>query len=387
MKWSGRKPSSASASSSSSKPSFISHVSSFSWLSKFKQMKINSDSEAKSEKLMQNSPSDATTTIKHYPTQNSPSDGSSQFPCGNRGRFYGGGEDDAFWRLSFGEEFTNDQKKKSKDILKPVMYSLDVKRHGRRRRRREDRKLLNETKSAKEVECLKRRYERKAQRALQEQLLKLQNAAEEAEFVASSKCKSLEKDELQFESPRTQLFPSYVDAESSGLGFQSVRENGVNQCEEFKAKVNKRRESVHVSRELQRRKPKQSSKVRVHSPKMATKVEIRKMKAIEDKKKAKLKMKKEEEEIVEETEEGLDSFAVVKCSLDPQQDFRDSMIEMIKEKEISQPEEMEELLACYLSLNSNEYHDIIIKAFRQVWLCMSHSSLCNKSEKQCCYYD
>lgn len=306
-------------------------------------MKINSDSEAKSEKLM----------------QNSPSDGSSQFPCGNRGRFYGG-NDDAFWRLSFGEEFTNDQKKKSKDILKPVMYSLDARRHGRRRGR-EDRKLLNETKSAKEVECLKRRYERKAQRVLQEQLLILQNAAEEAEF----------------ESPRTQLFSSYVDAESSGLGFQS---------EEFKAKVNKRRESVHVSRELQRRKPKQSSKVRVHSPKMATKVEIRKIKAIEDKKKAKLKMKKEEE-IVEETDEGLDSFAVVKCSLDPQQDFRDSMIEMIKEKHISQPEEMEELLACYLSLNSNEFHDIIIKAFRQVWLCMSQSSLCNKSDKQCCYYD
>jgi len=339
-------------------------------------MKINLDSEAKSEKLMQNSPSDATTTIKHYPTQNSPTDSTSQFPCENRGRFYGGnGDDDAFWRLSFGEEFTNDQKEKSKDILKPVMYNLEAKRHGRRRR--EDRKLLNETKSTKEVECLKRRYERKGQRVLQEQLLKLQNAAEEAEFVASSKCKSLEKDELQFESPRTQLFSSYVDAESSGLGFQS---------EEFKAKVNKKRESVHVSRELQRRKPKQSSKVRVHSPKMATKVEIRKMKAIEDKKKAKLKMKKEEE-IVEETEEGLDSFAVVKCSLDPQQDFRDSMIEMIKEKEISQPEEMEELLACYLSLNSNEYHDIIIKAFRQVWLCMSQSSLCNKSEKRCCYYD
>jgi uncharacterized protein (TIGR01568 family) len=116
---------------------------------------------------------------------------------------------------------------------------------------------------------------------------------------------------------------------------------------------------------------------------MAAKVEICKIKATQDKKKAKLKMKKEEEE----TEEGLDSVAVVKCSLDRLQDFRDSMIEMIKEKQISQPEEMEELLACYLSLNSNEYHDLIITAFRQVWLCMSQSSLCNKSDKQCCYYD
>lgn len=372
MKWGGRKTSSAS--SSSSKPSFISHVSPFTWLSKFKQMKINSDSE---------------TTKPEKPKQNTASDNSSsQFPYGNRGRFYqgGDGDDDAFWRLSFGEEVTNEQKKKSKDIMKPVANNLEAKRNGRRRRRREDRNLLNETKSAKELEYLKKRYERKAQRVLQDQHLKLQNAADEEQF-ASSKCKSLEKDELQFESPRAHLFSSYVDAESSNLGLGSIRENGVKQCGEFKVKgSNKRRESVHVSRELHRREPKQSSKVRVHSPKMATKVEICKIKAIQDKKKAKQKMKKQEE-IVEETEQGLDSFAVVKCSLDPQQDFRDSMIEMIKEKQISQPEEMEELLACYLSLNSNEYHDLIIKVFRQVWLCMSQSSLCTKSDKQCCYYD
>ncbi|CAK8578599.1 unnamed protein product [Lathyrus sativus] len=365
MKWGGRKTSSA---SSSSKPSFISHVSPFTWLSKFKQMKINSDSETKPEKPKQNTPSDDT---------------SSQFPHGNRGRFHPG-DDDAFWRLSFGEEVVNEQKKKSEDIMKPIMYNLEAKRNGRRRRR-QDRNLMNETKSAKEVEYLKKRYEKKAERVLQDQLLKLRNAEEEEQF-ASSKCKSLEKDELRFESPRTRFFSSYVDAESSNLGLGSIRENGVKQCDEFKAKGNKKRESVHVSRELQRRKPKQSSKVRVRSPKMATKVEICKIKTIEDKKKAKLKMKKEEE-IVEETEQGLDSFAVVKCSLDPQQDFRDSMIEMIKEKQISQPEEMEKLLACYLSLNSNEYHDLIIKVFRQVWLCMSQSSLCTKPDKQCCYYD
>ncbi|CAI8618708.1 unnamed protein product [Vicia faba] len=370
MKWGGRKASSAAA-SSSSKPSFISHVSPFTWLSKFKQMKINSDSETKPEKPKQNAASD---------------NSSSQFPHGNRGRFYrgGDGDDDAFWRLSFGEEVTDEQKKKSKDIMKPIVYNSEAKRNGRRRRR-EDKDLMNETKSAKELEYLKKRYERKAQKVIQDQLLKLQNTEEEEQF-ASSKCKSLEKDELQFESPRTRLFSPYVDAESSNLGLGSIRENGMKQCDEFKVKGNKKRESVHVSRELHRRKPKQSSKVRVHSPKMATKVEICKIKAIEDKKKAKLKMKKQEE-IVEETEKGLDSFAVVKRSLDPQQDFRDSMIEMIKEKQISEPEEMEELLACYLSLNSNEYHDLIIKVFRQVWLYMSQSSLCTKSDKQCCYYD
>ncbi|KAJ0082898.1 hypothetical protein Patl1_10432 [Pistacia atlantica] len=62
----------------------------------------------------------------------------------------------------------------------------------------------------------------------------------------------------------------------------------------------------------------------------------------------------------------LESFAVVKTSFDPQKDFRDSMNEMIMEKKISQPEELEELLACYLTLNSDEYHDLIIKVFRQV---------------------
>lgn len=397
MKWGGRKPSS---SSSSSKPSFISQVSPFSWLSKFRHMRINSDSDTKHGKVKQN--------------KNIPSDTSPQLACWNRGRFYEGGDDDAFWRLSFGEEESNDHKK-GEDILKPVLQNLDadnvkvipsssfpcVRLNAKKHRRREgtlnlkfkqkkDIGLREETKSTKELECLKRRYERKAQRVLQEQLLKLENAAEETDF-ASSKCKSLEKnDEVQFESPRTictprtHLFSSNVDSKCSGLsiGLESIKEAGVlssNQDSELKEKVNKKRQSVHVSRELQRRKP----KVRVHSPRMmGSKVEICKIKAIEDKKKAKLKMKKEEE-IMEETE-GLDSFAVVKSSLDPQQDFRDSMIEMIIEKQISQPEEMEELLACYLTLNSNEYHDLIIKAFRQVWLYMSQSSFGTKSNKQRC---
>ncbi|XP_019706821.1 uncharacterized protein [Elaeis guineensis] len=63
----------------------------------------------------------------------------------------------------------------------------------------------------------------------------------------------------------------------------------------------------------------------------------------------------------------LESFAVVKCSCDPQKDFRESMVEMIWEKGIGRPEELESLLACYLSLNSDEHHDVIVKVFRQVW--------------------
>ena len=65
------------------------------------------------------------------------------------------------------------------------------------------------------------------------------------------------------------------------------------------------------------------------------------------------------------------SFAVVKSSFDPERDFRDSMVEMIVENNIRASKDLEELLACYLSLNSNEYHDLIVKAFEQIWFDMA----------------
>ncbi|URE04058.1 hypothetical protein MUK42_03743 [Musa troglodytarum] len=57
----------------------------------------------------------------------------------------------------------------------------------------------------------------------------------------------------------------------------------------------------------------------------------------------------------------------------PAEDFRDSMLEMIVENNIRASKDLEELLACYLSLNSDEYHDAIVKAFQQIWfdLCRS----------------
>ncbi|KAL6204290.1 hypothetical protein ACLB2K_021558 [Fragaria x ananassa] len=66
-----------------------------------------------------------------------------------------------------------------------------------------------------------------------------------------------------------------------------------------------------------------------------------------------------------------DSFAVVKSSLDPQRDFKDSMREMIMENNIKESKDLEDLLACYLSLNSREYHDLIVKAFEQIWFDMA----------------
>lgn len=65
------------------------------------------------------------------------------------------------------------------------------------------------------------------------------------------------------------------------------------------------------------------------------------------------------------------SFAVVKSSMDPQTDFRDSMVEMIVENNIRASKDLEDLLACYLSLNSNEFHGLIVKAFEQIWFDMA----------------
>ncbi|KAF5795858.1 putative transcription factor OFP family [Helianthus annuus] len=62
-----------------------------------------------------------------------------------------------------------------------------------------------------------------------------------------------------------------------------------------------------------------------------------------------------------------ESFAIVKSSFDPQKDFMESMMEMIVENNIRASKDLEELLACYLSLNSDEYHDVIVKAFEQIW--------------------
>ncbi|KAL8141016.1 hypothetical protein V2J09_007037 [Rumex salicifolius] len=62
-----------------------------------------------------------------------------------------------------------------------------------------------------------------------------------------------------------------------------------------------------------------------------------------------------------------ESLAVVKSSCDPRRDFRDSMVEMIVENNIKASKDLEELLACYLSLNSDEYHDVIIQVFKQIW--------------------
>ncbi|XP_028774044.1 transcription repressor OFP8-like, partial [Neltuma alba] len=61
-----------------------------------------------------------------------------------------------------------------------------------------------------------------------------------------------------------------------------------------------------------------------------------------------------------------DSFAVVKRSSDPYNDFRTSM-EMIVEKQIFAAKDLENLLQCFLSLNSHHHHKIIVEVFTEIY--------------------
>ncbi|KAI7753202.1 hypothetical protein M8C21_012333 [Ambrosia artemisiifolia] len=63
----------------------------------------------------------------------------------------------------------------------------------------------------------------------------------------------------------------------------------------------------------------------------------------------------------------MDGFAVAKDSSDPYEDFRTSMVDMIVEKEIFSVEELENLVECFLSLNSEEHHKVIFEVFAEIW--------------------
>ncbi|XP_019180507.1 PREDICTED: transcription repressor OFP8-like [Ipomoea nil] len=75
---------------------------------------------------------------------------------------------------------------------------------------------------------------------------------------------------------------------------------------------------------------------------------------------ASLRRRKNEEAAVK------DSFAVVKRSSDPYGDFRASMLEMILEKQMFGAKDLEKLLECFLSLNSNHHHGVIIHVFTEI---------------------
>ncbi|XP_074275265.1 transcription repressor OFP7 [Silene latifolia] len=62
-----------------------------------------------------------------------------------------------------------------------------------------------------------------------------------------------------------------------------------------------------------------------------------------------------------------ESYAVVKRSDDPYNDFWRSMAEMVVEKNMFERKDMQELLRCFLSLNSESLHGVIVAAFVDIW--------------------
>ncbi|KAI4374996.1 hypothetical protein MLD38_012921 [Melastoma candidum] len=60
----------------------------------------------------------------------------------------------------------------------------------------------------------------------------------------------------------------------------------------------------------------------------------------------------------------------VKRSENPLEDFRMSMIEMVVERRTFEARDLERLLRCFLSVNSREYHGIIVDAFSELWQMM-----------------
>ncbi|KAK1421010.1 hypothetical protein QVD17_23047 [Tagetes erecta] len=74
----------------------------------------------------------------------------------------------------------------------------------------------------------------------------------------------------------------------------------------------------------------------------------------------KKKLKKKSGKIVK------DSVAVEKKSSNPYEDFRVSMVEMIVEMEIFEAEDLTDLFECFISLNSDEHHRVIVEVFTEV---------------------
>jgi uncharacterized protein (TIGR01568 family) len=63
-----------------------------------------------------------------------------------------------------------------------------------------------------------------------------------------------------------------------------------------------------------------------------------------------------------------ESLVVVKESAEPEEDFLESMAEMIAASGVRSPRGLEELLACYLALNAPDHHRAIVAAFRRAWV-------------------
>ncbi|KAJ1286347.1 hypothetical protein BS78_03G346300 [Paspalum vaginatum] len=80
----------------------------------------------------------------------------------------------------------------------------------------------------------------------------------------------------------------------------------------------------------------------------------------------------QEEEVEEEQAEygrrvARESVAVAVDSAEPYEDFRESMVQMVVEKEIYAWDDLNDLLHQFLSLNSPRHHPLILHAFADLW--------------------
>lgn len=416
MKW-GRKT----ASPTSSRSSLITRVFPVSWFSKFKQK--GGSSETSSGKKQQRGKLD-------FPTRNS-----SLPARWREARFYSvdDDDDDAYWRLSFREERAEGRRRTGR--INPLWYDSDdefqvsvssFKSVGLRETElpmREIHRSINDIHKMKEKQysgafrrkkpnqgaqlttlrkdAVKDRRSRKLSRSVvRKKKAELKTGPDDGEGKSS---KAMERDKSPIEpenmdqtkeefrdsassNSRNQHNISfrnlslssgeedYVFAALDGEGSDATSERlSISKCQtlenkkfkEIKVKTESRVKSAYISRRSHSRKIKQT-RTKAYAPKSECRIRV-----LEDMKKARKKLKKETKEQAMEGRTTFNRFAVVKSSFNPQHDFRDSMVEMIREKGIRRPEELEELLACYLTLNCDEYHDLIIKVFQQVWFELS----------------
>ncbi|PHT90291.1 Transcription repressor OFP5 [Capsicum annuum] len=401
MKWGKKKTSS----------SLITNVFPVSWLSKFKQKKDGNSEYQEAAKM------------KHKGKVNLTSFTSRSDVSLKEGRFY---DDDPYWRLSFTEnnfeahhqnqqiqnplwcgsydECDQDSTWNSKSILgeekqkfndmvsrkirekpkKMLISQSEAEFSNRRRNSIRDEKLRKLSRRALEERIAENAREpdpeeETAAEVIEKDIFEIEPENEKvvrrgkvkSTAYNTRKMRSLSKKDSSLNSieESCMMLKSMNLEEEAGALSEEEFESECLEMKEMRIKETseksgyQQRKSVYIN---QKRRRKHGVKVRAYSPRTTAKMECR-IKALEDVKKAKMKMRQKTKEKMGGDRTVFDSYAVMKSSFDPFSDFRDSMIEMITQRGIKNSEELEELLACYLTLNCDEYHDLIIKVFRQVW--------------------
>ncbi|KAL3617003.1 hypothetical protein CASFOL_039397 [Castilleja foliolosa] len=301
--------------SSSSQASIISRVFQASWFPNKLKQKVTTDPDKNLSKSQH----------RYHPIPISPLQSVKK-----EARFYSVDDEDAFWRLSFREERTEGRKSIS-GIL--VSYSDE------------------------ESQIPVSGFLSFGSREIEEKLYKERIMREHEERFTSPRRKHarsrkpVERDIFPVETTyKAQMEEGFQDSPVSSS------ENEETSDEDYEV----RRVSISERQNSRPRRVERKIRAKNNSPKQEL--------GIDEMKKERTRLKYKETTIY-------DSYAEVMNSFDPQQDFRDSMVEMICEKGIRRPEELEDLLACYLTLNCDEYHDLIIKVFQQVLFELSRDDI------------